>query len=76
MRAAVGNSLTLARSYIWGRKRYASWAYSFSDFFKISLKKMVQVFAMVLLAPPALVLAIACFPVTIWLLRRMWADDD
>ena len=37
---------------------------------------LLQVFGVLILAPPALALAVALFPLTIWVLRRMWADDD
>ncbi len=41
-----------------------------------SPNRPLQVVGILVLAPPALVLAIALFPITIWLLRRIWADDD
>jgi hypothetical protein len=34
------------------------------------------VFGILILAPPALALAIALFPVTILVLRRLYSDDD
>ena len=37
---------------------------------------LLQVFGVLILAPPALALAVALVPLTIWVLRRMWADDD
>jgi hypothetical protein len=36
----------------------------------------LQVFGILILAPPALALAIALFPVTILVLRRLYSDDD
>jgi len=80
--------------FVWGRKHYSSWAYSYGDFFAHSVKKMIQVqsqplrctqasnaaalqvFGIMILAPPTLALAIALFPFTFLILRRVWADDD
>jgi hypothetical protein len=91
---ALTHQLMLACRYVWGRKHYSSWAYSYGDFFAHSVKKMIQVqsqplrctqasnvaalqvFGIMILAPPTLALAIALFPFTFLILRRVWADDD